>query len=349
MPNSNPGPLFGQQSFRSSFSPSGPSQWTNWGERYSLWKNLHSTVNTRPDWHFIGPVATVANNPQKNGSPFIHTPPCDLKIKDSIVRRICIVDFTKLGTMSKESLDWCIGLAEKILKVQPSNSCAVIVAPWLVSDSVEDGADGERKNIEQKCKNRNLKTFPITLHGSRRLLGNASKRPLFYCAWVALPIGTECPKGENRNVFLKCPLLVDRGNDEAFSMIPESEFLTPENGVAGLARGSTAEDESVNRVRGVGYSRNITGGESYAKVILQSVQLPGDTSRHLYMANDIAPCQGFLQARTFLNNIDETTAPNNPNGRATRHPMMGGVWSLPRRPSRRSSSRSGGRATATIS
>ena len=235
------------------------------------------------------------------------------KVKEHNVRRICLVDFTKYGTMSKEALDWSIGLAEKISKVQPSNSCVLIVAPWLVSDAVEDGADGERKSIEVKCKNRNLKTFPVTLHGSRRLLGNASKRPLFYAAWMAFPMGTESPKpAETANVFLKCPMLVDRGNDEPFLMIPESDFLTPENGIAGLARGSTAEDDSVNRVRGVGYSRNITGGESYAQALLKSLTLAGDTSCNLNIVADLTPCQGFVQGRTFLANIDETGAPNNP-------------------------------------
>ena len=236
-----------------------------------------------------------------------------VKVREQSVRRICLVDFTKCGTLSKEALDWLIGLAEKITKVQPSNSCVVIVAPWLVSEAVEDGADGERKNIELKCKNRNLKTYPITLHGSRELLGNQSKRPLFYPAWVALPEGTEQAKPvENANIFLRSNLFIDRGNATPFKLIPESDFLTPENGIAGVGRSTAAEDESVSRVRGVGYSRNITGGESFGQVLRTALTLPGDSSRNLCVLADITPCQGFVQAQTFLANVDETQVPNNP-------------------------------------
>ena len=52
------------------------------GIRERVWKNLHSSVNHRPGWQYIGPVV---NSHDRSKRPILHTPKCGYDIKDNVM------------------------------------------------------------------------------------------------------------------------------------------------------------------------------------------------------------------------------------------------------------------------
>ena len=71
---------------------------------------------------------------------------------------VVLIDFTKLGVLTLEALDWTTSLAAKVLE-NDATGVAVVLAPILENPTVE----GERMRIEKKLRAKNFDPRLITL------------------------------------------------------------------------------------------------------------------------------------------------------------------------------------------
>ena len=87
-----------------------------------------------------------------------------LHLAPSDLYSVVIVDVTKLGAVTQDTIDWLIGVTSRI--VNDVNSVALIVAPIIDHPAEENGECGERARIEKKMRAKKLCPVLITLIAS---------------------------------------------------------------------------------------------------------------------------------------------------------------------------------------
>lgn len=85
---------------------------------------------------------------------------CKTTIADTY--SVVVLDYTKVGVLSQEMLDWSVGVSSKVLDKDPAG-VLVIIAPVLENPAVENGEEGERRRIEKKLRAKNFHPVMITL------------------------------------------------------------------------------------------------------------------------------------------------------------------------------------------
>ena len=109
----------------------------------------------------------------------------------------------KVGRVGKEELNTFAGLLELALQSKPETTCAIIIAPYLVSEKVTNGLRGEIRRVEDKMDAKQITTVSFSIRCAAP--PSNKKVPLVFPAWFAFS-----DNGQEQNVFRQCPLETDR-------------------------------------------------------------------------------------------------------------------------------------------
>jgi len=186
----------------------------------------------------------------------------------SQLAEIIVHDFSKLGRVQANEIAYAIDAVSEVTRRNPANAAGLLIAPTLASQKVAKGLRGECRRIEDKCDNRDLTPFNITI---RMAEPHANKdAAMNYTAWLVVSdaMAEPGPDGEPKNIFLTTELFTARGNKQAASWLPISQHVYPED--KGRVAGRCSEGG--NNSRGdAQLAAQLLGGLSVPKEVLTSL------------------------------------------------------------------------------
>ena len=113
------------------------------------------------------------------------------------------LDLMKAGRVGKEELNLYADLLSVAMQARPTLCCAIIIAPYLISEKVANGMRGEIRRCEDKFDAKGIISNAFSIRCANP---PANKRvPLVFPAWVAFG-----EAGSDSNVFRGCNLIADR-------------------------------------------------------------------------------------------------------------------------------------------
>lgn len=113
------------------------------------------------------------------------------------------VDLMKIGRVGQQELNNLVDLLGVALHSRPTASCAIIIAPFLISEKVSNGLRGEVQRLEDKLDCKKIVSTSISIRCGDRPA--TKKVPLVFPGWIAIS-----EAGMEENVFRSCQLMADR-------------------------------------------------------------------------------------------------------------------------------------------